>query len=342
MTMTRDGVPVRCVTEVVVEAVPALVHAEWLDRFPWLVQGTTTRGGDENPFDLGLFGEGCSEEDVLRNWGRLVRRTGSQGAVHARQLHGSQVTVHTPTQRTSVSDTPTPDLGEPSDGHLIARAGVLATVATADCVPVFMVDAGTRAVGAVHAGWRGAAKGVLERGLAALIDGFGGAIEEVHIHLGPAICGDCYEVGSEVFEALGQTVPADAAPIDLRAVLADRAVATGVHRDHVTASTHCTRCTGSDLFSHRAGDPFRQVGYIGVRRAQEPRLSHPAGLCGTCRHHRVIGNRRGSRFYLCELAGSDGRFRRYPPLPVLRCEGFAVGDPDLWADYVDEADGEPT
>ncbi|HAC06481.1 MAG TPA: laccase, partial [Gemmatimonadetes bacterium] len=50
----------------------------------------------------------------------------------------------------------------------------------------------------------------------------------IHLHLGPAICGDCYEVGSEVFEALEQPVPANPAPIDLRAVLAQRAVDAGV------------------------------------------------------------------------------------------------------------------
>jgi YfiH family protein len=364
MTTPLSGVPIRLVTEVLAEAVPALVHAEWLDRFPWLVQGTTTSGGGESPFDLGLFGKGCSEEEVVGNWGRLVRRTGSDGAVHARQLHGSKVTVHTRARLASTSDTSaplsgaltplsnaptplsnaparfTPDVGEPCDGHLIAWPGVLATVATADCVPVFILDAGTRSVGAVHAGWRGAAAGVLERGLAALMDAFGGALEEVHVHLGPAICGDCYEVGLEVFEALGQTVPAHPTPIDLRAILADRAVAAGVHRDRVTVSTHCTRCTGSDLFSHRGGDPFRQVGYIGVRREPPRRPVHPAGLCGTCRHHRMTGNRRGSRFYLCELAASDPRFRRYPPLPVLRCDGFEAGGADLWEDYADEADDE--
>lgn len=46
------------------------------------------------------------------------------------------------------------------------------------------------------------------------------------------------------------------------------------------------------------------------------------GLCVRCKHHRVTGNRRGSQFYLCELAATDPRFRKYPRLPVLRCQGF--------------------
>jgi hypothetical protein len=47
------------------------------------------------------------------------------------------------------------------------------------------------------------------------------------------------------------------------------------------------------------------------------------GLCGTCKHARVITSARGSTFYLCRLAETDARFRKYPALPVLRCDGYA-------------------
>ena len=60
------------------------------------------------------------------------------------------------------------------------------------------------------------------------------------------------------------------------------------------------------------------------------------GLCSRCVHVRVTGNRRGSRFYLCGRATSDARFRKYPPLPVLRCPGFEVGPPDPWEGTSDE------
>ena len=47
------------------------------------------------------------------------------------------------------------------------------------------------------------------------------------------------------------------------------------------------------------------------------------GLCATCAHCRLIDSAKGSRFYLCQL-GVENRpgFRKYPPLPVLRCNGF--------------------
>jgi hypothetical protein len=48
--------------------------------------------------------------------------------------------------------------------------------------------------------------------------------------------------------------------VDLRGVLAAQARAAGV-RD-VRTSPHCTRCDNALYFSHRAGDPGRQLGVI--------------------------------------------------------------------------------
>jgi hypothetical protein len=54
--------------------------------------------------------------------------------------------------------------------------------------------------------------------------------------------------------------------------------------------------------------------------AAAPRPS--AGLCGACRHQRLVPNTRGSVFSLCERSRTEPEFPRYPPLPVLRCPGF--------------------
>jgi len=58
----------------------------------------------------------------------------------------------------------------------------------------------------------------------------------------------------------------------------------------------------------------------------------PIGLCRTCRHTRLIGNRRGSQFYLCQLSDNDPRFAKYPRLPVLHCSGFEAALPAISED----------
>ena len=49
--------------------------------------------------------------------------------------------------------------------------------------------------------------------------------------------------------------------------------------------------------------------------------SRTDGLCGACRHARVVTSRR-TRFTLCERSFTDARYPRYPRLPVLTCSGF--------------------
>ena len=53
-----------------------------------------------------------------------------------------------------------------------------------------------------------------------------------------------------------------------------------------------------------------------------------AGLCASCAHALVIRNDRGSRFYLCQLSATDPRFRKYPQLPVRRCDGYLAAPED--------------
>jgi len=263
----------RRVREVPLEQPPALVHPGWADAFPWLIQGTTVRGTAEVPFDLGMFSSGSPESVVLGHWTVLRRALGAECVIHAQQVHGADVRVQGPSESGggrgagswTRNDTSGLRLAEPCDGHATAQPGALLAVTVADCVPVFLVDARRRAVAMLHAGWRGAAAGVLERGFAVMTEAFTSDPSDVHVHFGPAICGDCYEVGPEVFNALDQPVPQAARPIDLRSVLARRATDAGARADHVSVSEHCTRCTESGLFSHRAGDACRQVGYLAVR-----------------------------------------------------------------------------
>jgi YfiH family protein len=261
---------VRTVRERLDPRVPALVHPVWAAELPWVVQGTTTRGPDPTPFDLGLFSEGSPRDTVRAHWDRLLAATEMRRALHARQVHGAEVRLHDPRGAEDRGHGARADepwsglvLADECDGHVTSEPGVLLAVSTADCVPIFVADPAGRTVAVLHAGWRGVAAGMLERGLDAVAPV--GRRGQLRVHLGPAICGSCYEVGPEVFEAVGLGRPERPQPIDLRRVLADRAIAHAASPDHVTVSEHCTRCTGSGLFSHRGGDRGRQVGYIGIR-----------------------------------------------------------------------------
>jgi copper oxidase (laccase) domain-containing protein len=120
------------------------------------------------------------------------------------------------------------------------------------------------AVALLHSGWRGTAARIVAHGIEALAQrGF--AAGELRLHLGPAICGKCYEVGPDVFRQLtGRDSTRAAECVDLRALIARDARAAGVR--HITTSALCTRCDNDRLYSHRAGDDGRQIAVIYAER----------------------------------------------------------------------------
>lgn len=234
------------------------VHPEWQEAFPWLSHGATGRGRDGVGVNFALFGSKPNPGGTGR-WESLARREGFPGIVHSRQVHGNSVHLHSaPSAGLHV-------LRAEGDGHVSDTPGVLMGVTVADCVPVFLVDPVRRVAAMIHAGWRSAAEGILEEGVHILQDRFESRSTNLHVHLGPAICGDCYEVGPEVHEALGLSAPPTPRPVDLRAILALRAVQGGIPESQVSRSAFCTRCHNDRFFSHRCGDPERQVGFLGIR-----------------------------------------------------------------------------
>lgn len=254
-------VEARVVAEVLAPGeVPLWTHPEWAERWGWLVQGTTGAGSPEAPFDLGLAGR-QPVGPALDRWRSLRAAAGARTVVHARQVHGAEIWRHR-------------DPGPPGiavmdglDGHATDLLGLLLAVGVADCVPVFLVDPERRAVALVHSGWRGTAAAIVERAVDVLTEEYGSRVEELHLHCGPSICGECYEVGPEVHAGVrpGCAPPGAPTPIDLRAAIAERAAGWGVPMEHVTLSAHCTRCGPGSFFSHRRGSVSRQMGVLGVR-----------------------------------------------------------------------------
>ena len=45
-------------------------------------------------------------------------------------------------------------------------------------------------------------------------------------------------------------------------------------------------------------------------------------LCETCALVREVITAKGSRFLLCQLSKTDTAYPKYPPQPVVRCDGY--------------------
>lgn len=207
--------------------------------------------------DFGLATGGV-ESDLVARYERLAVGLGLGAVAVARQVHGCRVV--------SVPSSPARGLhvqGE-ADGLVSGASGVLLVVTVADCVPVFLADRAGRHIAVLHAGWRGIAAGVLRAGVAQMRERFGVLPGNLRAHLGPAICGACYEVGPEVLLAMGRP-SATGGKLNLRQELADRALEAGIPADHMTRSRVCTVCGPGFHYSYRASGESagRMAAFIG-------------------------------------------------------------------------------
>jgi YfiH family protein len=210
---------------------------------------TTTR-------HAGSFGVGSPEPVTVVHdrWDALLAactHRGAPGLASSRQVHGDRVVVHDGGWQGWLR-------GQGADGHATADHRVALAVTIADCTPVFLVHPGG-ACALLHAGWRGTAAGILTRGLETLAR-LGAPADELTVHLGPSICGRCYEVGPEVLHAVTGRPATRPGHLDVRAVLAEQAQARGVRA--LSVSTWCTRCHQDQLYTHRGGDDGRQLAVL--------------------------------------------------------------------------------
>ena len=189
----------------------------------------------------------------MARWDRLRAELAPSGPrlATARQVHGDRVISHGTAWEGWLR------CGD-ADGHLALDRGTGAAVSIADCVPVFIGHA-SGAIALLHSGWRGTAARIVERAIDTL-ESRGIPSVELTVDLGPAICGDCYEVSPDVFERLTGRAVDRATTVDLRRVIAAHAHARGVRR--LSISKRCTRCDNHRFFSHRAGDSGRQLGVL--------------------------------------------------------------------------------
>jgi polyphenol oxidase len=153
-------------------------------------------------------------EEGESDWARVASFFGLSAPSMRRldQVHGCRaVVVSGAAQVDGPSDAS--DRLPQADALVSDRCDVALAVKVADCVPVLLAatwsrdthsavpEPVTRAIAAVHAGWRGAAAGVLRSAVLALADGFGVHSTEMIAAIGPSI-GPChYEVGEDTRNA---------------------------------------------------------------------------------------------------------------------------------------------
>jgi purine-nucleoside/S-methyl-5'-thioadenosine phosphorylase / adenosine deaminase len=241
-------------------AIPRFEIPSWRQRYG-VVAGITGRGKEPGRgFDLGLWTKQPVGE-VMDRWLAFRREMAEFGAVAlGNQVHGAEI-MSLDHGRGWIQV-------EGIDGWITTTPGILLTVTIADCIPIYLVAPG-RGVALLHAGWRGTAAGILRRGLERLVAAAKCSPADIVMHCGIGICGECYEVGSEVM--IGCGVPAEGPGpwhLDLRTRLGEQARELGL--EQVSISPWCSAHDRPTFYSHRVsgGSDGRMVAYLGGAAGQ--------------------------------------------------------------------------
>ena len=86
------------------------------------------------------------------------------------------------------------------DSIVTKEPGILLMIRTADCTPVYMYDKKSGAIAMVHSGWRGTIGHIAVNTVNVMKRLYGAKTENIQVAIGPCICKNCYEVGSDLYE----------------------------------------------------------------------------------------------------------------------------------------------
>ncbi len=207
---------------------------------------------------------GDNDATVLQNLHLFAQAVGMDAArvISLSQVHGTQVLNMT--EADAGRGYAKPGNGA-SDGYITLEKDLPLGVKSADCVPVLLeardCNGVVLAVGAVHAGWRGTAGGIVRNAVRALCDACGEV--EIYAAVGPCIgiccfevAGDCVDVflehcGREVVEKCFMKGQNGKYYGDLVKVNRLLLVSAGVSEAHIDQADICTCCHPELFFSHR-------------------------------------------------------------------------------------------
>jgi polyphenol oxidase len=293
-----------------------LLYHQQLAVFKWIVHAFSLRRGTRSGEEMSMGFNDYQPRDVVEsNRQSLVQSVlgspvanGSEGGrnslapraslerclVTLRQIHSDR--IH------SLHSFSPDDLPKEGDALITAQPGILLSVQTADCMPVLIADTHRRVVAAVHAGWRGVLKRIVEKTVAMMQQEFATNPADCIATVGPSICGCCYQVGEEVIKAFeaefdyahmlfreaweeptgrarafnrefhskaisqSQKGQPDKKFLDLPTACKQQLLCSGLPQESIFAAPPCTSCSNNLFFSHRveSGKTGRMMAVIGM------------------------------------------------------------------------------
>lgn len=224
---------------------------------------STRRGGvSKAPFDtLNLGpGRGDSASDLQENYRRFCGAVGTDPSrvVLSKQVHGTAVRLCTAADAGKGLLSPR---DYTADALITRERNLPLVVFSADCGVILLFDPIQHAVGAVHAGWRGCAAGIVETAVQAMEAAFSSRPQDLLAAVGPCIGQCCFETDADVPGAMLAALGAEAEPyldrrgpkwhVDLTGLNRQWLLRAGLAPARIDVCGLCTACRPDLFWSHR-------------------------------------------------------------------------------------------
>lgn len=135
------------------------------------------------------FNSQDDKDNIRRNFDRI--------AAHFSLSYGDMFTVKQGVSATAVFAEKPSQFEITADGMVTTSADVLLGIKTADCAPVLFADRKNGVIGAAHAGWRGAYKGIAENVLKLMLE-HGAEKQYIAAAIGPCMQKESFEVMADM------------------------------------------------------------------------------------------------------------------------------------------------
>jgi len=157
-----------------------------------------------------------------------------------------------------------------SDAMITDKKNLGLAIGVADCTPIFIYDSENKVVAAVHSGWRGTEKRILEKTIMKLKDEFNSKPEKLVAYIGPSISQKNYEVRQEItglFDDKYKIKKGEKYLLDVAFVNYDMLINSGLQKGNIEKSNLCTYEEKDLLHSFRRDGQKsgRSMGVIAIR-----------------------------------------------------------------------------
>jgi polyphenol oxidase len=230
-------------------------------RFPGIAFGFSTKPGPgEAPFYFNLsFSSGDKEENVKRNRDLFFGSLGIEKIAYQKQVHGDLVQY---VDKEGYS-------GE-SDGMITDKPGLGLVISAADCTSIYIYDYHRKIIAAVHAGWRGTQKNIVEKILTRLTDDYKCSPDSMAVYIAPSISHAVYEVDSDVASQFSDKYldrKGDKYLLDVSGKNYDAVKEFGIPEDNIQYSSLCTYQMKDFFHSYRRDGLIsgRSLGVIAMK-----------------------------------------------------------------------------